>query len=90
MGEEYRGKVFRSGNSVALRLPKALGFVEGTEVRLIESGDGSFKLERTDPAPKIDVDKIWGIWRGCDIKLAEDRSFDPRPSGWPDNADPPA
>ena len=44
MGEEYRAKVFKSGNSLALRLPKALGLAEGQEVRLVPHEDGSFSL----------------------------------------------
>ena len=32
MGKEYRAKVFKSGNSLALRLPKALGLEEGAEM----------------------------------------------------------
>ena len=32
MGNEYRAKVFKSGNSVALRLPKALGLKDGDEM----------------------------------------------------------
>ncbi|RYY44427.1 MAG: AbrB/MazE/SpoVT family DNA-binding domain-containing protein, partial [Sphingomonadales bacterium] len=33
MGDEYRAKTFKSGNSVALRLPKALGIKEGMEMK---------------------------------------------------------
>ena len=32
MSKEYRAKIFKSGNSVALRLPKALGLVAGDEI----------------------------------------------------------
>ena len=44
MGEEYRAKIFRSGNSLALRLPKALGLQEGAEVMLREE-KGKFTFE---------------------------------------------
>ncbi|HUD90016.1 AbrB/MazE/SpoVT family DNA-binding domain-containing protein, partial [Sphingobium sp.] len=55
MGEEYRAKVFKSGNSLALRLPKALGLEEGVEMRL-RNDDGKLTLERLDTEPrKIDV-----------------------------------
>ena len=33
---EVRSKTFKSGNSVALRLPKALGIAEGVEMRVRE------------------------------------------------------
>jgi antitoxin VapB len=32
-------KTFRSGNSVALRMPKDVAFPEGTEVTIVRSGD---------------------------------------------------
>ena len=60
MGEEYRGKVFKSGNSVALRLPKALGWKEGTEMILREER-GKFELRPAEEAPKkIDLTGIYG------------------------------
>lgn len=40
MGAEHLGKIFRSGNSVALRLPKDLGFREGEQVRLVQDEPG--------------------------------------------------
>lgn len=36
---EVNGKTFKSGNSVALRLPKELGIPEGVEVTLRKKGD---------------------------------------------------
>lgn len=36
---EVDGKTFKSGNSVALRLPKELGFAEGVDVTLRKVGD---------------------------------------------------
>ena len=87
MGEEYRAKVFRSGNSVALRLPKALGLKEGTEMRVREER-GQFIVEPVD-APKR---KIRGDWIGSMPWLKpltrEEREFEPsvRPwdeEGWP-------
>ncbi|WP_174280177.1 AbrB/MazE/SpoVT family DNA-binding domain-containing protein [Sphingomonas bacterium] len=60
MGNEYRAKVFKSGNSVALRLPKALGIVEGTEMVVREEA-GKFVFETAEvPAGKIDLTGIWG------------------------------
>jgi antitoxin VapB len=38
-------KTFKSGNSVALRLPKELGIVEGTEL-LIEKKSGGWMISR--------------------------------------------
>ena len=43
---EYRVKIFKSGNSLAMRLPKALGFVEGEEIAVVPHTDGSFSFWR--------------------------------------------
>ena len=80
MGEEYRAKVFRSGNSVALRLPKALGLKEGDEMVLREEG-GGFAFE---PAPRarktIDLTGIWGSCPG--LEPLERIEFEPRELNW--------
>ena len=44
MTREYVAKTFKSGNSVALRLPKAMGFVDGDEVVICPHSDGSFSF----------------------------------------------
>jgi antitoxin VapB len=41
VGKEYRAKVFKSGNSLALRLPKELGLKEGTTMLLREEQAGT-------------------------------------------------
>lgn len=82
MGEEYSAKVFKSGNSVALRLPKALGLKEGDVMRVREER-GSFVVEPADkPKRKFNIDKVWGIGRGTGLQpiKPEDRVFDERPS----------
>ncbi len=53
MGNEYRTRTFKSGNSVALRLPKQLGFVEGEEVRIVGHADGGFSFWRTQDDLKV-------------------------------------
>ena len=65
MGKEYRAKVFKSGNSVALRLPKALGLAEGSEMDLREDRRRRYSFEPAEaPKRKIDVSKFWGIAAG--------------------------
>lgn len=44
MTREWTTKTFKSGNSVAMRLPKALGIVEGDEVVIVPHADGSMSL----------------------------------------------
>lgn len=53
MGREWTAKSFKSGNSVALRLPKELGIVEGDEVQIVPHSDGSFSFWRKRDAKKI-------------------------------------
>jgi antitoxin VapB len=79
MSEEFVGKTFKSGNSVALRLPKGLGFEEGTEVRMVKEDRMSFRVEQVDqPKRKIDVSGFAGKAPG--IKLAPREDFEERPS----------
>jgi antitoxin VapB len=79
MSEEFRGKVFKSGNSVALRLPKGLGIAEGTEVRMVKEEQMVFRVEALPKSPaKLDVSGFWGKAPG--IKLASREDFEERPS----------
>jgi antitoxin VapB len=82
MGKEYRAKVFKSGNSVALRLPKALGLNNGDEMVLREEG-GKFAFEPV-PIERKTID-LSGIYGSCpDMKLLtdEDRIMEPRDLDW--------
>ncbi len=44
MGKEYRAKVFKSGNSLALRLPKELGLEDGDDIAIARHADGSLSF----------------------------------------------
>lgn len=80
MSNEYKAKVFKSGNSVALRLPKALGIAEGTEMVVREEA-GKFAFEPVaQPKRKIDLTGIWGSCPGLRPLTLEERTFDERPS----------
>jgi antitoxin VapB len=84
MSKEYRAKVFKSGNSMALRLPKALGLEEGTEMVLREDR-ATFTFEPVDkPKRKFDIDKIWGCAAGSGLQFikSEDRVFEERTLLW--------
>lgn len=79
MGKEYRAKVFKSGNSVALRLPKALGVVEGTEMVLREE-HGRYTFEPVEkPKRKIDLTGIYGSIPGLSRQ-----PFDHKNRSWSD------
>jgi len=80
MMTEYRAKTFKSGNSVALRLPKGLGIDEGIEMKVREE-QGHYIVERVDaPKRKLDVDSFWGKAKGMVHIPERPRDFDPRPS----------
>lgn len=82
MGNEYRSKVFKSGNSVALRLPKALGIVEGTEMSVREEA-GRFVFEPSSaPKRKFNVAKVAGSATSLQPIRDEDRLFADRPLDW--------
>lgn len=64
MGEEHRARTFKSGNSVALRLPKALGIKEGLEMTVREER-GQFIVEPAAHRDRnIDLDGIYGAVPG--------------------------
>jgi antitoxin VapB len=82
MSEEYRAKIFKSGNSVALRLPKALGLKEGTEV-IVREERGEFHFRAADEAPKkIDLTGIAGSMPWLKLLTPEDREFEERELDW--------
>jgi antitoxin VapB len=89
MGNEYRAKVFKSGNSVALRLPKALGIAEGTEM-LVREEAGKFAFEPAPSRNRIDVSSFWGKAPHARPLSREERAFDERPSAAADHHDPTA
>jgi antitoxin VapB len=80
VGETYKAKVFKSGNSLALRLPKALGLEEGAEMHVREE-HGKFTFEPADaPRRKIDLTGIAGAmpW----LKPLPREDFDDSPRDW--------
>ncbi len=71
-------KVFKSGNSAAVRLPASFGAVPGTVVEVREEA-GRWVLEPVPAKPKLIAPT--GIYGSCpDLKPITDRSFDERPS----------
>lgn len=78
MGTEYRAKVFKSGNSLALRLPKALGVKEGTEM-VVREEHSKYTFEPVEaPKRKLDISGFAGKAPG--LKLAPREDFEERPS----------
>lgn len=73
-------RTFKSGNSVAVRLPKALGIEAGTEMRVREE-QGKYVIEPVEqPRKKIDLTGIYGCLRG--MKPIERLPMEPRELDW--------
>jgi antitoxin VapB len=82
-----RAKIFKSGNSLALRLPASLGLEAGMEMELTVERDGGYRLNPVAAKKKkFDIDKVWGIGAGLGLKpiKSEDRVFEHRPLAWED------
>ena len=83
MGKEYPAKSFKSGNSVALRMPVALGVEPDREWRVHKEDDGRIViLPKLPVAQKIDLTGIWGSCPGLKPLKAEDRVFEERELDW--------
>jgi len=80
MGKEYKAKVFKSGNSLALRLPKELGLEEGSTMVLREEVSGYHFEPDEAPRRKIDVSGFAGKAPWLKPLPPELREFEERPS----------
>lgn len=75
-------KTFKSGNSVAVRLPAALGVQPGTEMRVREE-QGRYVIEPVEgPRRKFNIAKVAGSARDLQFIKDEDRLFEERPLSW--------
>lgn len=85
---DYLAKVFKSGNSLALRLPAELGLTAGMEMNLRVEGD-TYIFEPIDaPRRLFNIDKVWGSASTLELIKSEDRLFDERAlPGADDDAD---
>lgn len=78
MGKEFTAKSFKSGNSVAIRIPAALG-VEADREWTVTREDGELRIRlKPEPPKRIDVSGFAGKAPG--IKLAPREDFEERPS----------
>ena len=75
-------KTFKSGNSVAVRLPKALGVAPGVEMRVREER-GRYIIEPVETLPKkIDLTGIAGSIPWLKPLTREEREFEDSPRDW--------
>jgi antitoxin VapB len=86
MGEQYTAKSFKSGNSVAIRMPAALG-VRPDKDWIVEERGGEFVIrERGAPKRKFNIEKVRGCAIGSGLRFIkhEDRVFEERSLVWDD------
>lgn len=80
MGKEYTAKSFKSGNSVAIRMPAALG-VEPEREWIVTQENGELHLRSKPLLPaRLDVDKFWGKCSWLVHTPIPREDFEPRPS----------
>lgn len=74
-------KIFKSGNSLAVRIPAGTKLTVGMEMELVVE-DGQFlSYEPVDkPKRKFNIAKVAGSAKGLNYVDPGDRSFEPRPS----------
>lgn len=85
MGEQYTTKSFKSGNSVAIRVPAALGVEAGLEWLIDRDENGALFIRPKEAAKRrINLDKIWGSVPGLELIKPEDRVFEDRALLWDD------
>ena len=80
MTKEYPAKSFKSGNSVAIRMPAALG-VEADREWIAVREDNRIVLELKDqPKRKFNIAKVAGSAKGLNYIYPGTREFALRPS----------
>lgn len=83
-----KAKVFKSGNSLALRVPAGTDLVAGMEMNLIIE-DGLFLSYEPVEAPKrkFNIEKVAGSATNLEFIKDEDRVFEHRPLLWDEASD---
>lgn len=78
--QHFKAKVFKSGNSLALRLPAGLGLAAGQEMEIRAEDGVYFSFEPVNaPKRKFAIDKVWGSATGLELINRDDRLFEERP-----------
>lgn len=79
--QQFRTKVFQSGNSIAVRIPVGTKLEAGMEMQLTVEDGVFLSLEPVEqPKRKFNIAKVAGSAKGLNYVDPGDRSFDPRTS----------
>ena len=88
--KHYLAKVFKSGNSLAVRIPAGTKLAAGMEMNLtIEDGELLVLEPIHSPKRKFNIAKVAGSARNLEFIKDEDRLFEERPLIWGSAADRP-
>lgn len=82
MGKEYTARSFKSGNSVAIRMPVGLGIEPNREWVVTEEGGDLVIRAKDAPKRKIDVSGFAGKAPWLKPLSLEDREFEERELDW--------
>jgi antitoxin VapB len=79
--QHYKTKIFKSGNSLAVRIPAGTDLVAGMEMELVVEHGQFLSYEPVDqPKRKFNIAKVAGSAKGLKYVERADRSFEPRSS----------
>ena len=84
--QRHKTKVFKSGNSLAVRIPSGTDLVAGMEMELVVEHGQFLSYEPVDrPKRKFNIAKVAGS--ATSLRLIEDdeRLFEERSLDWPDS-----
>lgn len=82
MGKQWPARSFKSGNSIAIRVPAALGVEPGRDWT-VEERDGELVFRQSEaPKRKFNIAKVAGSATGLSYLKPEDRVFEERPLRW--------
>jgi antitoxin VapB len=81
VSRSYTARVFKSGNSMALRLPKELGLKDG-DIMVLREEAGRYEFEPSGRHGKIDLTGVWGAIPDLKPLSPEDREIDERELDW--------
>ena len=81
--QRTRTKVFKSGNSLAVRIPAGTNLTAGMEMELTIEHGMFLAFEPVDqPKRKFDIAKVAGSAQSLNYISDEDRLFEDRPLRW--------
>ncbi len=86
--ERHRTRIFRSGNSLAVRIPAGTSLEAGMEMELTVEDGVFLSYDPVDaPKRKFNIAKVAGSAKHLKYVEPETRSFEPRPSATAGHSD---